>query len=104
MRVKLVQRPDLNNNQLYWMLRFLDARNETAIACIRDVAFRKDLFPFLIPEERDAPLCIVPVNINMTTEKKFSFFERHVDMIPLYVIAFLVVLLVLLVMIGTKIN
>ncbi|XP_053472299.1 E3 ubiquitin-protein ligase TRIM35-like [Ictalurus furcatus] len=103
-RVKLYHRLNLNNDQLYWMLRFLDARNESAIACIRDVAFGKDLFPFLIPEERDAPLCIVPVNINMTTEKKFSFFERHVDMIPLYVIAFLVVLLMLLVMIWTKIN
>ncbi|KAF4075490.1 hypothetical protein AMELA_G00235130 [Ameiurus melas] len=90
-RVKLFHRLD------NMVLRFLDARNETEIACIRDVAFSKDLFPFLIPEERNAPLCIVPVNINMTKEKKFSLFDRHVDMIPLYVILFLMMISLLMI-------
>ncbi|MCI4394030.1 hypothetical protein PGIGA_G00164260 [Pangasianodon gigas] len=103
-RVKLIQRLDLNNWKLYWMLRFLDASNESVIACIRDIAFGRDFIPFLIPEERNAPLRIVPVNVNMTMEKKFNFLERHMDMIPLYVIGFLMVLLVCLVMILVKIH
>lgn len=103
-RVKLIQRLDLNNWKLYWMLRFLDARNESVIACISDIAFRRDFFPFLIPEGRDAPLRIVPVNVNITMEKRFNFLERHMDMFLLYVIGFLMVLWVLLVMIFAKLN
>ncbi|XP_058237050.1 tripartite motif containing 35-1 [Hemibagrus wyckioides] len=104
-RVKLIERLDLNNWKLNWMLSFSDASTGSVMACIREVSFRRDLFPFLIPEERNAPLRIVPVNVNITMEKKFTFLERHMDLIPVYVIGFLMVLLLLLVLlIFKKIN
>ncbi|KAK3530652.1 hypothetical protein QTP86_030921 [Hemibagrus guttatus] len=96
-RVKLIVRLDCNNWKLNEMLSFSDASTGSVLACIRDVAFGRDLFPFLIPEERNAPLRIAPVNVNITMEKKFTFLERHMDLIPVYVIGFLMVLLSLLV-------
>lgn len=101
-RVKLVQ---LNVNN--WKLSFLDARNKSEIACINDITFGRDFFPFLIPEEKNAPLRIVPVNVNMTMEKRFSFLEMHMDMICLYILGFSVVLFMLfmlLVVTFAKIN
>lgn len=91
-RVKLIQRRDFNSQTLFWMLKFEDASNECVIASF-DVAFGKDLFPFLIPGERNVPLRIVPVKVHVTVENKFSFRERHMDMMPFYAIAFFVMLL-----------
>lgn len=101
-RVKLIQRRDFNTKTPFWMLKFLDASNEYVIASF-NVAFGKDLFPFLIPEERNVPLRIVPVKVNITVENKFSFRERHIDMMPFYVIAFVVMLLMFFMNLGGKI-
>lgn len=94
-RVKLIRCSD----HPYWSLKFLDASDESVIACIDQVPFGGNLVPFLIPGERNAPLRIVPLNVNMTMENKFSFLERHMEMIPLFGIGFFVVILVLLLMI-----
>ncbi|KAM9454143.1 zinc-binding protein A33-like [Clarias gariepinus] len=96
MRVKLVKYHDMNNWRFYWMLKFLDASSESEIACIRDIALESDLVPFLIPEDRNAPLRIVPVNVNMTKENKFSFFEKHMHMLHLYVIGLFLLLFVIM--------
>lgn len=95
-RVKLMKRFDLNSWKLSWMLSFSDASNGSVMACIRDVAFRRDFFPFLIPEDKNASLRIVPTNVNITMEKNFTFLDRHKDLIPLYIIGFFMVLLMLL--------
>lgn len=78
------------------MLKFLDTSSKSEIACIRDIALESDLVPFLIPEDRNAPLRIVPVNVNMTKENKFSFFEKHMHMLHLYVIGLFLLLFVIM--------
>lgn len=83
-QVKLVRRIDLRKWKLFWVLSFVDAGRRSEIACIDLEIFRRDLFPFFIPEDRNAPLCIIPVNVNLTNEEKFRILERHMDMIPLY--------------------
>lgn len=74
------------------MLRFVDS-SESVMACVGEVPFGRDLVPFLVPEQKNAPLCIVPVNVNMALKEKFTFSERHRDMIPLYGMALLLLLL-----------
>lgn len=91
-RVKMIQR---RSDHPYWTLRFLDASDESVIACINEVPIMRDVVPFLIPERRNSPLRIVPVNVNMTTENKFSFLDRNMDMIPLLGIGLFMLLLVL---------
>lgn len=104
-RVKLTQQLDVNNRKLSWMLRFLDAGSDSVIACIRDVPFGRDFVPFLMPEERNARLRIVPVKVNVTMEKKFNFLERHMDIIPSFLKGFFVVFFMVLAMIAAiKIN
>ncbi|XP_053333319.1 E3 ubiquitin-protein ligase TRIM35-like [Clarias gariepinus] len=94
-QVKLIQRIDLNN--FSWVLRFVDTSNASNIARIPIETFKSDLFPFLIPEDRNA-VRIVPVNVNMTKVEKFNFLEKLMDMIPLYVLVILMLVWVLLMM------
>ncbi|KAF7689226.1 hypothetical protein HF521_012579 [Silurus meridionalis] len=97
LRVKLIQRQDFNNGKKMWTLSFADASdNSRIVSLVIDDGVGREFIPFLIPEDVNSPLRIVPVNVNTVTENKFGFFERHKEMMPLYFMVFIVLLMVMM--------
>ncbi|XP_062865666.1 tripartite motif containing 35-1 [Trichomycterus rosablanca] len=76
-RMKLV--PRKNDNTLYWSLSISDASRVWVLCRFNKIPFGTDLCPFLTSQEKETPLSIVPVKVNITPEKELTFLERRVD-------------------------